>query len=528
MFKRKFPIQMNRSIPSSPSQLLGKTVTALALAGLMTAPVLADDDKISITYVMHEAIDIFGDPIRGSTYDEHRAHLAQFEPLVYDFDGRTGESGIQPGLAVDWEQTDDLTWRFHLREGVTFHNGEPFNAHAVKFSIDRVFDEDYPGADKFLDVPITEVEVIDEFIVDIHTSEPVPIMLQRLSRNGAFILEPNHYENLSYEDALTSPMGTGPYRLVDYATDEHYTFEAYEDYWGWDENSNIDELRILMIPEISTSVAELLTGNVDIVRLTADLVGPVESEENTEVIVAPSVVRAVVMFNLTVDECLEDARVRQALNYAVDRGAMIDAFAFGNRDLAMKTMVNPPNDHPGLEPYPFDPDKARELLAEANCSNFEIPEIDVMQPQAMEHAEATAQYWRMVGVDVGSVSLVDPAIMRERWMDRSLGVHAYTWSAAENTPETDMYAISDSRQRNSTHWDRPEFEEMYQELQRTVDQDRRDELNYALQEMQYNDPPGTFLYLRPIVMGVSKRLEGYYPHPSMLMEDWKAIYVNEE
>lgn len=102
------------------------------------------------------------------------------------------------------------------------------------------------------------VEVIDEFTVDIHTSEPVPIILQRLSRNGVFILEPSYYEDLSYDEAFISPMGTGPYRMVDYATDEHYTLEAYEDNWDWDEKSNIDELQILMIPERSTAVAEIL------------------------------------------------------------------------------------------------------------------------------------------------------------------------------------------------------------------------------------------------------------------------------
>ncbi|MEX1082332.1 MAG: ABC transporter substrate-binding protein [Halofilum sp. (in: g-proteobacteria)] len=487
-------------------------------------------DTKRLTYIMHESISVLGDPARASTYDEMRAAIAMFEPLVYDFDGSTGESGIQPGLATDWEQVDELTWRFNLREGVTFHNGEPFNADAVKFTIDRAFSEDYPGTTKFLDVPIERVEVIDDHTVDIITSDPVPIMLQRLSRNGAFILEPSHYEDLSYEEALKNPMGTGPYELVDYESDQYYQFEAYDEYWGWDEDSNIDELRIEMIPEESTAVAELLSGGADIVRVSSDLADRVENADaDVGIRVSPSLVRAVVMFNTTVNECLEKAEVRRALNHAVNREEMIEAFAFGNQDLALKTMVNPPNDHPDLDPYEYDPEKAREMLADAGCSDMEIPGIDVMVPQAMQHSEAVASYWRRVGVDVGEVALVDPSIMRERWRDRALGVHAYTWSAAENTPETDMYAISDTRERNSTHWNRlvPEFEEMYSELVTTVDPDRRQELNYAMQELQYENPPGVPLYQFPIVTGVSDRLQDYRPHPAMLMEDWRSIYIEE-
>jgi peptide/nickel transport system substrate-binding protein len=376
-------------------------------------------------------------------------------------------------------------------------------------------------------VPIERVEVVDDHTVDIITSEPVPIMPERLSRNGAFILSPSHYADLSYEEALTSPMGTGPFRMVDFVPDELMVLEAYEDYWGWDEHSNVEELRFKIVPELSTAVAELLTGEVDMVRLTTDLVDVVEQNEGTRLVIQDSLVRAVVMFNLTVHECLEDERVRQALNYAVNREEMVDAFAFGRQEFQLATMVNPPHNHPDLEPYPYDPEKARELLAEAGCEGFTIPEIDVMQPQAMEHAEAVAAYWSMVGVNVGRVAQVDPAILRERWMDRALGVHAYTWSAAENTPETDMYAISDLRTRNSTHWYRERFEELYVELMGTVDPERRDEINREMQEIQYYDPPGVFLYQRPIIMGVTERIQGYTPHPAMIVEDWRGIYVDE-
>lgn len=377
-------------------------------------------------------------------------------------------------------------------------------------------------------MPIERVEVIDEYTVEIVTSEPVPILPQHVSRNGAYILAPGHYGDLSYEDALTSPMGTGPYKVARFVPDELIVMERNEDWWGWDEHSNVDEIHFKFIPEISTAVSELITGAVDIVRLTPDLVDRVEAEDHLEVKIVGGLVRAVVMFNLTVDECLADTRVRQALNYAVNRNEMVDAFAFGQQELQLASMVNPPNSHPDLQPYPYDPDKARELLAEAGCESFTIPEIDVMQPQAMQHAEAVAAYWSMVGVDVGRVALVDPAIMTERWRDRALGVHAYTWSAAENTPETDMFAISDRRDRNSTHWFRQDFEDLYGELMTTVDPQRRDELNRQLQEIHHEDPPGVYLYQFPVIYGVNKRVKGFNPYPALIVEDWGAIHVDED
>lgn len=517
---------------SSRPKMLGRALRAALIAGtvsmLGSVALTAQTEGNSITYVARETVDIYGDPLRGSTYDEHRVHHAQFEPLIYDFNGRTGERGLQPGLATSWEAIDDNTWRFELRQGVTFHNGQPFNADAVKFTIDRAFAEGFPGANKFLDVPIERVEVIDEYTVDIITSEPVPIMPTHLTRNGAYILEPTHYANLSYEEALTSPMGTGPYRIIEFVQDERIVMEKNENYWGFDDLSNIDQITIRFIPELSTAVSELLTGAIDIVHLTPELVNRVNQSDIAEVAIGDGLVRAVVMFNLTVNECLADTRVRQALNYAVNRAEMVDAFAFGRQEAQLATMVNPPNNHPDLKPYPYDPDRAKELLAEAGCENMSIPEIDVMQPQAQDHAEAVAAYWQMVGVNVGRVSLVDPAIMTQRWRDRALGVHSYTWSAAENTPETDMYAISDLRDRNSTHWFRQDFEDMYAELLGTMDPARRDELNRKLQEIQHEDPPGVFLYQRPNIVGISKRLGGYTPYPALIIEDWRSLYIDSD
>ncbi|MFU8825140.1 ABC transporter substrate-binding protein [Yoonia sp.] len=504
------------------------TLTTFLAAGLSLGGLSAAIAQTTVTYIVNERADIIGDPPRNVVFAEQYISKAMFEPLVFDFDGRTGESGIRPALATSWKIIDDNTWHFYLREGVTFHNGEPFNADAVKFSIERHLDPDFPSTDKFRDVPITAVNVIDEFTVEFVTETPVPILPERLSRNGAFIMAPGHYADLPLAEAAITPVGTGPYKLEEFRRDDRVILSKNETWWGWDDKSNIDRLVIRMIPELSTAFSEVMGGNADIVRISSDLADVVEAAPNVKLVVAPTLVRAVTIFNLDMYPQLQDPRVRVALNMAVDREAIVDAFAFGRHELISTTLINPPNVNPALSPYPYDPDRARELLAEAGYPNgFRIDTIDVMIPDSFEYSEAVAQYWAMVGVEVGEVRRLEASVMRERWAARTLSVASFLWSAAENTPETDAWAVHDDRQTNSTHWVRPDFLEAYREITQTVDPERRRELSYQMQDILYQDPPWVYLYLVPAAYAVSNRVEGYNPHPSLLVEDWGSLYVTE-
>ena len=511
--------------------LTRRLLMASAAVAIMAAPNLASsqDGNVEVTYVLYDTIDVFGDPVMNVNYAEQMVTKAMFEPLIWDFDARTQSSELRPALATDWELIDDLRWRFYLREGVTFHNGAPFNAEAVKFSIERVHAPDFPSGDKFLGVPISHVEIIDDYTVDIVTNEPVPVLPSTLTRNGAFILEPGHYSELSIEEARSNPVGTGPYKLAEYRPDDRMILERHDDYWGWPDKANIDRLITRQIPEESTALAELLDGRADIVRIRPDMVETVQEADGVDTIIAPSLVRGMLGFNLQMYPKMEDPRVRRALNYAIDRDSMIDALAFGEHDLKMKNVVNPPHDHPDLEPYPYDPDRARELLAEAGYPDgFTIDTIDVMMPEAFDYAEIVAQYWRMIGIDLGEVRQLDWTVVRERWAQRTLSVHAFPWSAAENTPQTDMWAVSDRRQTNSTHWLHDEFEEIYAQIMTEMDDEKRQQLNYRAQEILHEDPPWVYLYLPPITMGVRERIGGYYPDPSILLEDWASIYIEED
>lgn len=464
---------------------------------------------------------------RGSIAD-HPGTIALFDPLIWDYDlsKEHGErSGLRPMLATSWEIIDDLTWRMTLREGVTFHNGAPFNAEAVKFSIERPHQPGFETGDKIIDVPISHVDIIDDYTVDIVTFEPVPILPQRLSRNGAFILEPGHYSGLSQQEASTMPVGTGPFKLVEWDRDQRIVMERNEDYWG--PKPNFDRLVYRVIPEPSTMLAEALTGGVDIAPVSPSNIEDVRAAEGVNLIIGDSLVRAVLIVNTNIHEAFDDPRVLQAMQWAIDTEALIGAFAAGEAEQAV-TMVNPPNHNPHLEPYGYDPDRARELLAEAGYADGFTIEMDVLHPDAFGWAEATAFYLTEVGINISQVNMLSRPVWLPRNNEGTLNLHAHHWSAGENTPETDMWATHPDRASNSTNWFNQEWYDLYAELVQTVDQDRRTEINFRMQEILHAEGgPWLTQFRVPLFRAVSDRVEHYYPHPSFLVEDFAQIRLVE-
>ncbi len=481
----------------------------------------------TLTYGVYADVEDF-DPhsARGGIAD-HIGTIAIFDPLIWDFDlsKPAGErSGLRPMLATSWEVVDDVTWKLTLREGVTFHNGAPFNAEAVKFSLERPHKPDFETGDKIVDVPISHVEIIDDYTVHVVTHEPVPILPQRLSRNGAFILEPGHYSELSQDEASQMPVGTGPFKFVEWDRDRQIVLERNDDYWG--PKPNFERLVYRVIPEPATMLAEALTGGVDIAPVSPANVEDVRNAEGVDLIVGDSLVRATLIVNQDMHEAFEDPRVLQAMQWAIDTQALIEAFALGEAEQSI-TMVNPPNENPNLEPYGYDPERARELLAEAGYADGFTVEMDVIHPDAFDWAEAVAFYLTEVGINISEVNMLSRAVMLPRLSEGTLNMHAHHWSAGENTPETDMWATHPDRPTNSTNWFNQEWYDLYDELVVTVDQDRRDEINNRLQEILYYEGPWLTQFRVPLFRAVSDRVERYYPHPSFLVEDFSQIRLAE-
>lgn len=293
-----------------------------------------------------------------------------YDCLVFG-DRETGE--ITGWLAESWDIIDDTTWRLHLRQGVTFHDGSPFTAEDAAFSIERIISAsraEFIVFDQWAFVD--SVEIIDDHTIEIITAYPEPAFLSRLGGTGCGVVSKAFVEEHGDEYLGNNAMGTGPFIPVDYDRASFVEFRANEDYWGG--RPEIDQLIFRVIPESSTRVAELLTGGVDIAPGVLPQDWPrIEQNPNTQMIhyltdrvwgltlahTPPPGVDAVMTSMI---------EVREAVNLAIDREELNDLV--GGFGVPTMTRLTPPI--PGWEAIdgelynvnPFDPERARQILDE--------------------------------------------------------------------------------------------------------------------------------------------------------------------
>ncbi len=323
---------------------------AIGLVLLLASPVLAGPSLVVCDGAEEPAT---LDPQREFTEKNHTIVQQIYDGLV-----RFSPSGtIEPALATSWKRLDALRTRFELRDGVKFHNGEPFNAEAVKFTIERYLDPKtgFPAV-SFLN-SIDRVEIVDPHTVDIITKYPDGLLLNRLA---AFVLiVPPQYLREKGEDALQRhPVGTGAFRFEEWTPDTHIKLVANHDYWA-EGLPHLETLTFRFAP-FEKQVELLLAGKVDLVtELPGTLTTKVEQAKNARVI-KKNTFWTVGATMRTSDGPLSDVRVRRALNLAIDREALIRFDVRGNGSiLASLTMPGQEGHNPDLKPYEYDPGKAQ-------------------------------------------------------------------------------------------------------------------------------------------------------------------------
>jgi peptide/nickel transport system substrate-binding protein len=276
----------------------------------------------------------------------------------------------EPSLATSWKTLSDTTWEFKLRKGVKFHNGDPMTAEDVKFSFERVLE---PGKEKKKSPQygniraIKEVRIVNPETIHLVTDKPFPLLLERLVFFP--IVPKKHLEKVGDQAfAETATVGTGPWKLVEWKRGQVLRLEAFNDHWRG--KAPFKNLVFREIPEVATQMAELKTGGVDIVRnVSADLIPELKANAQTYVSSAPILRTHYVMLDMR-NEPFNKKAVRQAANHAIDREAIIQKMMAG-LGRVVPTVVHPAafGYDPAVTAYPYDPKKARELLAQAGYPN---------------------------------------------------------------------------------------------------------------------------------------------------------------
>ncbi len=342
-------------------------------------------------------------------------------------------SGYVGQAAESWENVDDTTWRFNLRPGNTFHNGEPLDAAAVKWNIDRVRTrEDFMVQPQWVDV--AEVIVVDETTVDIVTVGPTPYFEFIVSFNGCELLPPGYVEEVGDEAFSRAPIGSGPYVLSEFTESDRYVFEAWDDYWGG--RPEIDRVIYQVIPEQSAQVAALLAGQVDMVSNVPAVELP-GLEAAGDIVLTKETAAVMQHIYLRVDTTAGnmaetypdfepatlDLNVRQAISHAIDRDLLAEVHGAAVPRLGRICPHFPEGgadsfNNPETVTAHYDPDLARSLLADAGYADggptvyFDTPTVS-RGGNEKEVAEVVSAMLEEVGFDV-ELNVLDPAAFGEQ------------------------------------------------------------------------------------------------------------------
>lgn len=295
---------------------------------------------------------------------------------LYSRDPKTGK--VIPSLAESAKGLSPTSWELKLRRGVKFHNAEPFDAESVKFSVERILNPDQKSPIRGQFSWIKSVEVVDPHTVRLHTHKPYPLVEEMLAFGNFEMVPPRYVKEKGDAQLAVNPVGTGPYRFVEWKKGDRLTLEANEQYWGGAPAVKTVVFRV--IPETATQIAEVLSGGVDLIRaVPPDQLPALQGNPNVRVTTA-KILRVVY---LSMDAAgrasktpVMDVRVRRAISHAVHVEEIMQKVLGG---LAVRTNgagMNPLafGFDPEIKPYPYDPERARKLLAEAGYPNgFEIP-----------------------------------------------------------------------------------------------------------------------------------------------------------
>lgn len=424
---------------------------------------------------------------------------------------------LQGDLCTEYEQVDDLTWTFQIRDDATFSNGDPLTIEDVKWSLDRVSsDEGLVGYIYFK--YIDNVEIVDDHTIKVTTESPRPDMTSLLCMSSSTILPSKFIEENGMEAYIKAPISSGPYLLKEWIPDDHYTLIPNPDYYGTP--ATWDEVIVRAIPESSTRVSELLTGGVDLIYNV-----PVNEWErvsnNTEgygtsLVYGETSRIMLVLLRMTDGWVCKDPLVREAIECAIDKNAICDTLLLGagtpTRSRIGSSVVGFNNDLFGSEKGDmYDPERAKELLAQGGYSEGQI-EVNMTASSGRylmdaEMAQMIAAYLEAVGIKV-NLELVDATVLSNMFSGKE-NKDLFMIGLSDNQYDG-CYPLAQFcdpiRTEGQSDYDNPEIVELYQQARVESDPEKRAALSSQIQEIAAEDRPQVCIAQIKAIFGVSNRV----------------------
>jgi peptide/nickel transport system substrate-binding protein len=514
---------------------LGLLVVALAWAvgcarTESPGPQAAKQEEVIVVGLQAEPTAL--DPHQISDYNSSRAAMGMYDSLLHFKDGSTE---VEPWLAESWEISPDGTvYTFKLRRDVTFHDGTPFNADAVLFNIQRQIDPNHPYHNTgtfpyagFTFGMVKSVEKVDDYTVRIVLKQKYAPFLANMAIHAAAMVSPEAIKKYG-KDIAKNPVGTGPFKFVSWTPGVEVVVEKNPNYWNKARIPKIDRVIYRPVIEDQTRLTELEAGKLDfIVNVPPDDLSRLRKEGKFQIIEQPGMhIWYLVMNNQR--KPFTDKRVRQAVNYAINRKGIVEG-VLRNTGVLADNYIPPVlwGYNEAVHAYPYDPEKAKALLRDAGYPNgfsvtFWVPESGSGMQQPVAMATAIQSDLAKVGIKaeiqtfewgtyLDKVFTDDPSKVAE--------LHEMSWMGDNGDPDNFLYILLSGHQWppngfNEAFYKNPEVDKLLLEAQQTTDQARRAEMYRKAQELIMEDAPWVPVDHETQIVVTRPDLKNFVLHPT--------------
>lgn len=434
---------------------------------------------------------------------------------------------IEPDLAKSWDvSADNLTYTFHLHQGVKFHNGDEVTAEDVVFSLNRTRNPDECPYSSMFD-PIKEIQAVDKYTVKIILSAPYAPILADLAMFNAAIIPKKYFQEVGGTEKFgRHPIGAGPFKFEYWKPGEEIMFSKFKDYWRTG-LPKIDKLRYLIMPDATSRAIAVRGGSIDVATYVPfNEVQALKAASGVNVVVDIIWRHDFVKINCGIKP-FDDVKVRQALNYAVNKEGIIKAVLFGFGKVAPSYIPPVVYFNNDLEPYPFDPTKAKELLKAAGYEKgFKTTILTTAgEPMMVSIATILQQNLQDIGIQA-SIEKVEEGTRWDRLMARKyeLSPDYYTSDILDDDLLTDFGISYAGNQAYFSDYQNPKVEELASQGRITLDEKKRAEIYHEIQKIVMEDAAQIFLTTTPTATAMRDNVKGLIV-PASNFYRWEYVSI---
>lgn len=460
------------------------------------------------------------DPAMVTATSSFEVIAATYETLIiFHEDGQA-----QPWLAESWEMPDDTTYVFTLRDGVTFHNGQPLTAKDVVFTFERMMDPESgsPWTSQF--EPVESVEATDDLTVTFKLKETYGPFLAPLSSGYGAILPAD--DSIDFQSTM---VGTGAFKLEEFRKDTETRFSAFADYWQ-EGQPKLADVTYRILPDESSRVAAIRTGEIQLTSLVDPIsVDTVRGSDGVSVIDQDTTDYYLLGLNCQ-EAPFDDVKVRQALSLAIDRQAIIDSVFFGQGQVSgplvptLGDWANPIEDLPN---YSVDRDAAKALLEEAGQGDlsFKIT-VGANRQEFVNIALVIQDQLREIGV-TAELDQVEWGTFIERWSSRDFQSFV-SFNGSGNDPDRALYpALTTDGTVNAFQFSDPDVDDLLEQGRRLADHDERREVYQAAEKRIAEEAPLIFICTRVANFAVRDSVHGFAPTAAQTWQTLPEVTIDE-